>query len=99
MVTANSWNGRKVLITGATGFLGRHVSGVLVQEKLDVCVCAHDTEARDDLGFYRLDLRNRDSVFRLIDSMRPEAVVHVAECGVTRRKRLTTEGSTGGRPD
>jgi nucleoside-diphosphate-sugar epimerase len=84
VVTANAWNGRKVLITGATGFLGRHVSGVLVQEKLDVCVCAHDAEARNDSRFYRLDLCNRDSVFRLFDNMRPEAVVHLAATGVTR---------------
>ena len=99
MGTTRDWRGRKVLITGATGFLGRHVSGVLVQEKLDVCVCAHDAEARNDSRFYRLDLCNRDSVFRLFDNMLPEAVVHLAAAGVTGSSRLTAEVSFGGRPD
>jgi len=71
-------------MTGATGFLGRHLSAVLAQEDLDVCLCAHDTQVPNDMRFHRLDLCNRDSVFHLIDSMRPDAVVHLAAAGVTR---------------
>ncbi len=68
----------KILLTGATGFLGRHLARRLLERHYQVVGLA--AEAANDLGFPCLgvDLRDRDSVRQAFETMRPEAVVHLA---------------------
>jgi nucleoside-diphosphate-sugar epimerase len=82
--TVNSWTGGKVLVTGATGFLGRHISRLLVTENVEVCLCAHQDHKWRDFPLRQLDICDRNSVFDLVKLIKPDSVVHLAAAGVTR---------------
>jgi GDP-L-fucose synthase len=60
--------GTTILITGGTGFLGRHVAEELTMGGARVRA----------IGSSDCDLRHRHQVSRLLDDLRPDAVVHLA---------------------
>ena len=72
----------KILVTGATGFLGRHVMSVL-QDR-------YGSENVRGVSSKDYNLMNRDEVRRLFSENEPEAVVHLAAysggIGVNRTK-------------
>ena len=84
MGAAKSWTGGKILVTGATGFLGRHLSRLLVSENVDVCLCSHREQKWQDLQLQQVDVCDRRSVFDLVKLIRPDGVIHLAAAGVTR---------------
>jgi GDP-L-fucose synthase len=61
-------NGATVVVTGGTGFLGRHVGDVLEQAGAKV----------EPIGRTRYDLRRRTEIERMLADTRPDAVVHLA---------------------
>ena len=66
----------KVLVTGGTGFIGRHVMAALAEQ-------GHDAMSSGRSGAdVRLDLRDGDAVREVLSSLRPEAVVHLAWQGL-----------------
>ncbi len=68
-----SWDGARVLVTGARGFIGRHL--VLGLEAAGAEVIAADRGGDADV---KLDLRDRDTVRAAIESTRPEIVINLA---------------------
>jgi GDP-L-fucose synthase len=60
--------GATVVVTGGTGFLGRHVCDELSQAGAKV----------QPVGRARYDLRHRAQIDRLLTDIRPDAVVHLA---------------------
>ena len=60
---------RKILVTGASGFLGRHVIGRLRAAGCQQIVMPRSRE---------VDLRDEASVRRLFDRERPQVVIHLA---------------------
>jgi GDP-L-fucose synthase len=60
--------GATVVVTGATGFLGRHVCDELAQAGAKI----------QPVGRARYDLRHRAEIDRLLADIRPDAVVHLA---------------------
>jgi GDP-L-fucose synthase len=58
----------KVIVTGGTGFLGRHVCDELIQASAKV----------EPVGRLRYDLRRRAEIDRMLTEIRPDAVVHLA---------------------
>jgi GDP-L-fucose synthase len=60
--------GKRVLVTGGTGFLGRHVVEELRSVRADVAVTRRS----------EYDLVDRDACRRLLAATRPEIVVHLA---------------------
>lgn len=60
--------GRTVIVTGGTGFLGRHVADELRGAGANVFA----------LGSADYDLRRRDHIDRMLADIRPDAVIHLA---------------------
>ena len=76
-----------MLVTGATGFCGRHLCRDLVQKKYRVvgtCVRKHRAREKELFPLYKLDLRETQSVDSLIARMRPDFICHLAAQSVPR---------------
>ncbi|MDT5271684.1 MAG: UDP-glucose 4-epimerase [Acidobacteriota bacterium] len=75
------WRGRKVLVTGATGFIGRHV----VRQGLEAGVEVHRLSSRESdpsANTHRGDLNDPARVSQVFDAVEPEGVIHLAASGV-----------------
>jgi len=77
----NSWSARRVLVTGATGFIGRAVASKLVG--FDAVV--HGTSRRlsnasspEMFAINACDLASIDQCRSLVETLRPEFVIHLA---------------------
>ncbi|MGB6500280.1 MAG: GDP-mannose 4,6-dehydratase [Thermoplasmata archaeon] len=75
----------KILITGASGFIGRYLSSLAVQrghEVVGTYLTENDLKTRTPknpaIKWLPLDIRQRAEVNSLIDKVRPEAVFHLA---------------------
>jgi len=76
-------SGRRVLVTGAGGFLGSHLIERLVAEKAIVLGLARhrgklSSVKHPDIAFYSCDLTDSHAVQSALASFRPEALLHVA---------------------
>ena len=74
----------RVLITGASGFIGRHLARAAVDRGhevtgtfLDRSELDRDRSLGEAIRWEHLDLRNRPAVDRLVESTRPDAVFHL----------------------
>lgn len=76
----------KVLITGGTGFIGSHLTRLLMREGHDLVVAGFSGQAREPWPWspeaekrrVALDVRDRQAVFDLVDRERPDEVYHLA---------------------
>lgn len=73
-------SGRRVLVTGASGFLGSRLVERLVAVGADVHAVSRRraTPAGTAVSWSRLDLADPTATVRLIDSVQPEVVYHLA---------------------
>ena len=92
---ANTYKGRRVLVTGHTGFkgswltawllnLGAEVAGFAVGLPSEPChfsVLGLEKQIRD----YRGDIRNREGLGEIFDEFKPEIVFHLAAQALVRR--------------
>lgn len=67
----NFWAGKKVLVTGGSGFLGKHLVPMLKSREADIFVPRSKN----------FDLRKEESVDRLFKQYCPEIVIHLAVHG------------------
>jgi GDP-L-fucose synthase len=65
----NNLNGKRVLVTGGSGFLGTHVLSRLAD---------HDVAATIAPRSAQYDLRDRDAIRAVLSDSRPDVVVHLA---------------------
>lgn len=63
-----------ILITGVTGFVGRHLEELLSKSGHDVL----GTTTQDNEGLINCDFRDRDRVFEVIKNVKPDVVIHLA---------------------
>ena len=69
---------KRVLVTGATGFVGRHSPPALSARGFDVHA-VHATGPPDaSASWHRVELMDRDQVARLLDEVRPTHLLHFA---------------------
>lgn len=81
--TSEYWKNKKVLVTGATGFIGRHLVKRLVDEGADVAVFVLDEESgtilwQTKVPIYRGNLVNLNDIHRCVVRFQPEYVFHLA---------------------
>lgn len=79
MIDNNDFNGRKILVTGASGFIGTHLCSRL--KELGAEVHGVSRHARnDDLvsRWWQVDLEDEQETRRLVDSVAPEIIFHLA---------------------
>jgi CDP-glucose 4,6-dehydratase len=77
------WSGRRVLVTGAAGLLGRAVSAELDRRGaavlgLDIAWAGFDGPAPATLTQVDGDIRDRDLVDRILRDERPDTLIHLA---------------------
>ncbi|QPC80881.1 GDP-mannose 4,6-dehydratase [Phototrophicus methaneseepsis] len=73
----------RVLITGATGFVGQHLSTYLKQVDPDVVLHGtsynvSDIPPADGIQYHQVDLRQADVVQELINTVQPDEIYHLA---------------------
>lgn len=74
----------KVLITGASGFVGQHLISVLKDSHSIVgTVNNGPPDASDNIVFEKLDITDKTQVFDLLNRHRPDAIVHLAAISIT----------------
>jgi len=72
-----------VLVTGASGFLGRRVVRALVRQGFDAVSVFRTTGFDEDRRHFRLDLRDTAALQKLFRQFRFSAVIHLAASGVS----------------
>ena len=83
----------KILVTGAAGFVGFHLSNALLDRQIEVIGLDnlndyYEPKLKDDrlailndregFSFHKIDLKDKDDVDKLFESERPTHVVHLA---------------------
>ncbi|KUO72730.1 MAG: CDP-abequose synthase [Clostridia bacterium BRH_c25] len=91
-----SWSFRKkrVVITGANGFIGSHMAMRMLVEGADVNVMVRESsdlwrldKVSKDIELYRVDLRNSGEVEKYVRKIKPDYVFHMAAYGVDSRQK------------
>lgn len=89
-----SFDKKEVVITGANGFIGSHMTMRMLEEKANVHVMVRESsdlwrldEVSRDIEICRLDLRNGGEVEKHIKRVKPDYIFHMAAYGVDSRQK------------
>lgn len=82
----------KILVTGASGFIGKHRVNHLVNQGNDVITTGrsytYDRDTRYDTSFYyRLDIADRDAIKEIISRHKPDRIEHYASLAIVSTSR------------
>ena len=82
----SDWRGRRVLITGATGFIGRHlVEHALRAEATVTTLSRAPANIPGVRAHLTVDLGDRWTTWHAIRDLQPDAILHAASSGVTEK--------------
>jgi nucleoside-diphosphate-sugar epimerase len=92
-MVANSQGTTTVLATGCSGFLGRHCASALVRHGFNVHAVSRTRQggAADGITWHKLDLQTRGATERLIATLRPSHLLHLAWVTAPDRYRHAAE--------
>jgi nucleoside-diphosphate-sugar epimerase len=85
MVSASSWKGGKVLITGTTGFLGRHLAAMAAEAGAVVITTSRSETKAGIAGHIAIDLCDRDQVSAMLKEVAPSGILHTAAAGASEK--------------
>ena len=71
---------KKVLLTGATGFIGRHSISTLLSRGFEIHAISRETsnEQQEGVFWYKTDLLDTEIVSKLVSEIRPTHLLHFA---------------------
>lgn len=84
MMFMESFNNKKILITGGNGFIGSHLARKLVNLNANVSIIARNNniekikDIKDKIGFFNIDLTDRGNLNKSIKKIQPEIIFHLA---------------------
>jgi nucleoside-diphosphate-sugar epimerase len=82
--TTSDWRGRKVLITGATGFIGRHLVERALRDEATVTTLSRTPANIPGTDAHlTVDIGDREATQRAIGELQPDAILHAASSGVS----------------
>ncbi len=82
---------KRVLVTGASGFIGRHSPAALAARGFDVHAVHATGTPEAPATWHRVDLHDREQVARLLDDVRPTHLLHFAWYAVHGKYWTATE--------
>jgi UDP-glucose 4-epimerase len=80
MTSSSQFLGRKILVTGASGFIGSHLCRRLCGVGAEVHGTSRTTRAGNDMGihWWQGDLADTEMVRKLLTTVRPDVIFHLA---------------------
>src|SRR6266571_4214504 len=76
---------RRVLVTGASGFIGRHCLPILAVKNYEIHAVSRDRASvpvLSDVSWHQIDLLQPGCATRLVQEVRPDWLLHLAWCAV-----------------
>lgn len=70
--------GSKILITGASGFIGSHLRRTLVQLRADVHAVSRARHPKDEVHWWQANFADIGAVRNLLNHIRPEIIFHLS---------------------
>jgi nucleoside-diphosphate-sugar epimerase len=77
-VSERSLRGERVLVTGASGFIGGHLVNRLVSAGAEVHGVAREARSTGDVVWWQADLSDEEAADRIVEASRPSLVYHLA---------------------
>jgi len=68
----------KVLITGGTGFIGKHIVEKLLKSQYEILIISRKSIVSDTFNFLKADLEIRDTYIKQVTNFNPDVLIHLA---------------------
>lgn len=75
--------GKKVIVTGCTGYVGSHLIQELIKQGAIVYgISRGKSNSQENIKIFRADILNKNEIFRIFKEIQPNAIFHTAAYGV-----------------
>ncbi|HEY9061466.1 MAG TPA: SDR family NAD(P)-dependent oxidoreductase [Pseudobacteroides sp.] len=88
------FKGKKVLITGASGFIGSHMVQRMAKENANVCALARESsdlwrieDVIEEIDVRNIDLRDQEALVTYVNQIKPDFIFHFGAYGVDARQK------------